>query len=181
MFLLEFREARPPLKKVVKRFLAVSKSLLRELSINFFQPLEARLVLKLGQFGRKLRPRDRFAGLFVSLFSTRQRPVKDKPARGRITRERCLLFSGRFNSELVNLSFSHFDGKWNLNDVIRLNRRALCHSGEEASKTRCLTLPKPSTRIFRHMRNVHCRYTVSINVGAPCAMDGANLEVVNKS
>jgi hypothetical protein len=52
-----------------------------------------------------------------------------------------------------------------------------------------LTLTIPSTRIFRHMSNVHCRYA-SINkcqrsmrghALRPCAMDAANLEVVNKS
>ena len=48
-----------------------------------------------------------FAGLFVGLFSTRQCPVKDKPARARIPRERRLLFGGRVNPEPVDLSFRH--------------------------------------------------------------------------
>jgi hypothetical protein len=55
-------------------------------------------------------------------------------------------------------------------------------------KTHSLTLPIPSTRIFRHnMRNIRRRYPVSINTGAPSVrllarrrIDGANFEVVNK-
>ena len=39
-------------------------------------------------------------------------------ARARIMKERRLLFSGRIKSELVNLFFNHFNGKWNSNDVI---------------------------------------------------------------
>src|SRR5262245_44007063 len=107
VFLLEFREACPLLKEVVKRPLAIGDGLLQQLRIDLFQPLETGPALKSGQFNRKLRPGDGFAGLLISLFSTSQSPVKDEPSRARITGERRLLFGGRINPEPVDLSFRH--------------------------------------------------------------------------
>src|SRR5262245_5785429 len=107
VFLLEFGEARPLLKEVVKRPLAIGDGLLQQLQIDLFQPLETRLALKSSQFNRKLRPGDGFAGLLISLFSTSQSPVKDEPSRARITSKRRLLFGGRINLEPVDLSFRH--------------------------------------------------------------------------
>jgi hypothetical protein len=107
VFLLEFREARPLLKEVVKRPLAIGKGLLQQLRIDLFQPLETGLALKPGQFNRKPRPGDGFAGLLISLFSMLERPVEDEPSRARITGERRLLFGGRINLEPVDLSFGH--------------------------------------------------------------------------
>ena len=62
VFFLEFGEARTLFKEVVKGLLAVGDGLLQQLRINFFQPLETRLVFKPGQLNRKLRPGDGFAG-----------------------------------------------------------------------------------------------------------------------
>jgi hypothetical protein len=107
VFLLEFRETRPLLKEVVKRLLAIGDGLLRQLRINFFQPLETRLDLKSGQFSRKRRPGDGFAGLLIGLFSTLERPVKDEPSRAGITSKRRLLLGGRVNPKPVDLSFRH--------------------------------------------------------------------------
>src|SRR5262249_13822973 len=87
VLLLVLREARSLLKEVVKRSLAVSKSLLQQLRIDLFPPLEAGLVFQFGQFSRRLRPGDGLAGLLRGLFSTLKRPVENKPARARITRE----------------------------------------------------------------------------------------------
>src|SRR5262249_37426375 len=70
-------------------------------------PLKARLVFQFGQFDRKFRPGDSFAGLFVAFFSTLKRPVKEEPARARKTSERRLLIGGRVNPEPVDLSFRH--------------------------------------------------------------------------
>src|SRR5262245_40360417 len=106
-FLLEFRETRPLLKEVVKRLLAIGDGLLRQLRINFFQPLETRLDLKSGQFNRKRRPGDGFAGLFVGFLSTSKRPVEDKPSRARKTGKRRFLPGARINPEPVDLSFQH--------------------------------------------------------------------------
>src|SRR5262245_45875508 len=94
VFLLELGKARPLLKKVVKRPLAIGEGLLQQLRVDLFQPLETRLVLQFGQLSRKLRPGDGLAGLLRGLFSTLKRPVGDKPARARITRERRPLFGG---------------------------------------------------------------------------------------
>src|SRR6266508_492986 len=107
VFLLEFGEARPLLKEVVKCPLAIGDGLLQQLRIDLFQPLETRLALKSSQFNRKLRPGDRFAGLRISFFTTLERPVKDEPSRARITSKRRLLFGGRINLEPVDLSFRH--------------------------------------------------------------------------
>jgi hypothetical protein len=59
------------LKEVVKRPLAIGDGLLQQLRIDLFQPLETRVALKSGQFSRKLRPGDGFAGLRISLFTAR--------------------------------------------------------------------------------------------------------------
>ena len=107
VFLLEFRETRPLLKEVVKSPLAIGDGLLRQLRINFFQPLETRLDLKSGQFNRKRRSGDGFAGLFVGFLSTSKRPVEDKPSRARKTGKRRFLPGARINSEPVDLSFRH--------------------------------------------------------------------------
>jgi|SRR5262245_20563608 len=103
VFLLEFREACPLLKEVVKRLLAIGDGLLQQLRIDLVQPLETRLALKLSQFSRKPRPGDGFACLLTGLFSTRQSPIKDEPSRARITGERRLLFDPRVNPEPVDL------------------------------------------------------------------------------
>ncbi len=107
VFFFELRKARTFLKEVFKCSLTISESLLQKLRVDLFQPLEARLVFQFAQFNRKLRPGDGFASLFVAFLSARQRPVKDKPSRARITRERHLLFSGRIDPELVDFSFRH--------------------------------------------------------------------------
>ena len=107
VFLLEFGEARPILKEAVKRLLAICYGLLRQLRIDLFQPIETGFVLQPGQFNRKLRPGDGFAGLRISLFTTLERPVKDEPSRARITSKRRLLLGGRINPEPVDLSFRH--------------------------------------------------------------------------
>jgi hypothetical protein len=85
----------------------IGDGLLQQLRIDLFQPLETRIALKPGQFSRKSRPGDGFAGLLISFFSTLERPVKDEPSRARITSKRRLLFGGRINSESVDLSFRH--------------------------------------------------------------------------
>src|SRR5215471_18307832 len=107
VFLLEFRETRPLLKEVIKGLLAIGEGLLQQLRVDLFQPLKARLVFQCGQFDRKFRPGDSFAGLFVAFFSTLKRPVKEEPARARKTSERRLLIGGRVNPKPVNLSFRH--------------------------------------------------------------------------
>jgi hypothetical protein len=95
------------LKEVVKGPLAIGDGLLQQLRIDLFQPLETRLALKSGQFNRKLRPGDGFAGLLISLFSALEHPVENEPSRARITGEGRLLFGGRINPEPVDLSFRH--------------------------------------------------------------------------
>ena len=107
VFLLESGETRPLLKEVLKRPLAIGDGLLQQLRIDLFQPLETRPALKSGQFDRKLRPGDGFAGLLISLFSTLERPVEDEPSRARITSKRRLLFGSRINPEPVDLSLRH--------------------------------------------------------------------------
>src|SRR5262249_8280553 len=101
------REKRPLLKEVVKSPLAIGDGLSRQLRINFFQPLETRLVLKSGQFNRKRGPGDGLAGLLIGLLSTSKRPVEDKPSRASKPGERRFLTDGRINSEPVDLSFQH--------------------------------------------------------------------------
>ena len=93
------------MKEVVKRPLAIGEGLLQQLRVDVLQPLEARPVFQFGKFGRKLGPGDGLAGLPVGLFSTMKRPVKDEPARPRITGEGRLLFGRRIDPELVDLSF----------------------------------------------------------------------------
>src|SRR6185436_18471909 len=93
--------------EIVKGPLAIADGLLQQLRIDLFQPLQTRIALEPGQFDRKLRPGDGFAGLRISLFSTRQGPVKDEPSRAGITSKRRLLCGGRINPESVDLSFRH--------------------------------------------------------------------------
>jgi len=81
VFFLEFGEACPLLKEVVKGPPAIGDGLLQQLRIDFFQSLETRLVLRPAQFNRKLRPGDGFAVLLIGLFSTLDRPVEDEPSR----------------------------------------------------------------------------------------------------
>lgn len=107
VFLLESGKARPLLKEVVERSFAVGESLLQQLRVYLFQPLEAGLVFQLGQFNRKLRPGDGFAGFFVDLLTARQSPIEDEPSRARKPSKRRFLFGGRINPESVDLSFRH--------------------------------------------------------------------------
>ena len=107
VFFLEFGEACPLLKEVVKGPPAIGDGLLQQLRIDFFQSLETRLVLRPAQFNRKLRPGDGFAVLLIGLFSTLDRPVEDEPSRAGKPRQRRFLFGGRINSEPVDLSFWH--------------------------------------------------------------------------
>jgi hypothetical protein len=126
VFFLEFRETRPLLKEVVKRLLAIGDGLLQQLGINLFQPLETRLALESGQFDRERRPGDGFADLFISLFSTLERPIKDEPSRARITGKRCLLFGSWINPEPVDFSFRHSISSTLQVDVFAKSRSWTC-------------------------------------------------------
>src|SRR5215470_16233885 len=136
VFSLEFREKRPLLKEVVKRPLAIGESLLQQLRVDLFQPLKTGLVFQFGQFNRKRRPGDGFAGLFVGLLSTSKRPVEDKASCARKTAKRRFLTGGRINSEPEDLSFQHSISSAQQVDVFAKSR-SWTGIVERSGATRC--------------------------------------------